>query len=1234
MHSFKKYILLILLGLTALAGVLYFIFIERNAPTASKEKYCEQVQGKISSELRDLRENSTRLGLLIQQNPAEKLDFNLFQEGATKPCYIYQNQELIYWSDHRYVPAYEEISSEYDIKLIESNNRKCVVHKLELVQNGIRYEIFSLTPIYKAYQKENEYLKTGYDEFIFHAPPETLKAKPSNLIYENITDDNGKFIFSITPPAFENLQYSSLPFGTLKIVCVFFLILGLWLIGFVAQLMKRKQVLLSFLFIILYLLLLRGFMVWNNIPAIFQEFDLFNPKYFGINSINPTLGDLILNLTSICLLLLFLSVNYFRSRFYYYILKAGSIWQSILSVFFVLLSIGISYVCHEALTYVYIYSDFSLDFSLSVGYSQLKIAVLFYYILLSVFFFLSIHIVANIFYRINKVKKTGFFHWLYGVLLGCALLLFFGKLSWFFILAPLYFLIIYIADLLKFLYNFKYKTSIYFFIGSFFFALITLEVIRKQENTKELFNKVNFGNKYLAENDFLGEGLMQKMVLDIQKDSSVIQAIQRDRLAYAQTSQIIKSRHIDLYFDKYLVTVHSFNEEGENLDPSNAPLSKAFFQTNFQKESYFTSDSNIFFIDQINEDFIHKYLVFIEIPSTQRDIVIEMALKDENLTNVYPELLAEKKLVSSPEKKNYSYAIFSQENNILYSSGTFNYDALKEAEIQPKSLLDKVVRFSEFSHTAVKGNKGKVIVVSSKNTYWKKLLSDFSFLFLIGVVFISLVIVFYGIRYGLKRLNMNLSTKIQLYLNTAFLLPLILVIIITLSVLRSTLMRVQEKFYLENTRNTTSTVQLHLENFKKAGMSRAFFEQEINELARETNSDINYFTPDGKLDFSTRPLVYDYNILSRFINPVAYQKIIENHGSDLLLNESIGDLNYRTAYVNIRDRNNGSLGIVSIPFFDSKSVLDDQISEVVNTILSVFILLFLILLLISHFASSQLTNPLLFITRKLRKTNLDKLNEPLVWESDDEIGVLTRSYNKMLLKLEESKNALSQSEKQTAWREMAKQVAHEIKNPLTPMKLSIQQLQRTLPSIDPESRKRIERALNSLTEQIDTISEITNSFSEFAKMPVPRSEIFDLSEIVKKTAFIYAQNNNTEITLESPEEAINVKSDRQLINRVVTNLIINGIQSVPPGRLPKIGVKVYRNEEEKYAVIEVKDNGSGIPEDVRKKVFIPNFSTKVGGSGLGLAMAKRGIEHSGGNIWFETEEGNGTTFYVDLPLVS
>jgi len=216
---------------------------------------------------------------------------------------------------------------------------------------------------------------------------------------------------------------------------------------------------------------------------------------------------------------------------------------------------------------------------------------------------------------------------------------------------------------------------------------------------------------------------------------------------------------------------------------------------------------------------------------------------------------------------------------------------------------------------------------------------------------------------------------------------------------------------------------------------------------------------------------------------------------------------------------------------------------------------------------------------------------------------------------------------------MAKQVAHEIKNPLTPMKLTIQQLQRTmlrdLPPNLPQN-ERIKRTFESLIDQIDNISDIATSFSDFAKMPLPKNELFEISSVLNKAADLYADDTKIILHRDIQNRRVNVIGDRQLIGRIITNLIINGIQSVPTGRRPEIFLRLRIDEGNVY--IEVQDNGNGIPEAIRPKVFLPNFSTKQDGSGLGLAIAKRGVEHAGGSIWFETEEGTGTTFFLSLPL--
>jgi nitrogen fixation/metabolism regulation signal transduction histidine kinase len=305
--------------------------------------------------------------------------------------------------------------------------------------------------------------------------------------------------------------------------------------------------------------------------------------------------------------------------------------------------------------------------------------------------------------------------------------------------------------------------------------------------------------------------------------------------------------------------------------------------------------------------------------------------------------------------------------------------------------------------------------------------------------------------------------------------------------------------------------------------------------------------------------------------------------------------------------------------------------EVLSTIMNIFTAIFLCFLVFSYFASRILTVPLRLITQKIQKTTLHDYNEPLEWESDDEIGLLVNEYNRMLVKLEESKQALSRSEKESAWREMAQQVAHEIKNPLTPMKLTLQHLQRTLLNGNGSLNKNsAEKSFITLLDQVDTLNDIATSFSAFAKMPTPKEEVFEIGAVVRKTIELYSNDSDVEISTDIAPGECYVKGDQQLMSRIFTNLIINGIQSVPNGRRPHIFIGLQKNVHN--ILVEIRDNGVGIPENIRNKIFIPNFSTKYAGSGIGLAVAKRGVEHAGGIIWFESEESKGTSFFIQLPL--
>jgi two-component system nitrogen regulation sensor histidine kinase NtrY len=226
---------------------------------------------------------------------------------------------------------------------------------------------------------------------------------------------------------------------------------------------------------------------------------------------------------------------------------------------------------------------------------------------------------------------------------------------------------------------------------------------------------------------------------------------------------------------------------------------------------------------------------------------------------------------------------------------------------------------------------------------------------------------------------------------------------------------------------------------------------------------------------------------------------------------------------------------------------------------------------------------------------------------------------------------LAQSERESAWREMAKQIAHEIKNPLTPMKLNVQHLMRTMGE-GKADLAMVERISATLIEQIDSLSAIANEFSDFAKMPKAKSSRVDLVSKLHSLLQLFEASDKAEIILDpGPVEEVYVYADNEQLMRVFINLVKNGLQSIPRNR--KGMIRIELREKEKQAVVSFTDNGSGIPEEIRDKLFRPNFTTKSSGMGMGLAISSSVVRSLGGKIWYDTKPNQGTIFYVSLPLM-
>lgn len=396
------------------------------------------------------------------------------------------------------------------------------------------------------------------------------------------------------------------------------------------------------------------------------------------------------------------------------------------------------------------------------------------------------------------------------------------------------------------------------------------------------------------------------------------------------------------------------------------------------------------------------------------------------------------------------------------------------------------------------------------------------------------------------------------------------------------------------------------------------FSDKICELSDVHNLDIVLYSPSGKLIISNNSSLLDKGWVSEVVPSEILDRVVEGERKFVQSSSDTTDvlLIYSILYTN----EGKPLAILNLPYFESRDIPDND-RAFFQTLFTLYILLFFGAAVLAYFLSNYITHSLTAVASKMRKLQLGKHNEPIYWKSKDEIGELVYEYNRMMSELEQSAIKLAQSERETAWKEMAKQVAHEIKNPLTPMRLSVQMLERNTQG---ENAERMKEFTEGMIAQIDALSNIATAFSRFASMPEMNLENLNLKVFLER---FKAAHDGIAILL--PSDDVFVKIDRDQFTRVLNNLILNAQQAIPEGRQPKIQVSLECIGQR--VLVKVSDNGSGIPEDRTEKVFEPSFTTKTQGMGLGLAMVKNIVQGFKGSIYFTSIVGEGTTFVVDLP---
>ena len=487
----------------------------------------------------------------------------------------------------------------------------------------------------------------------------------------------------------------------------------------------------------------------------------------------------------------------------------------------------------------------------------------------------------------------------------------------------------------------------------------------------------------------------------------------------------------------------------------------------------------------------------------------------------------------------------------------------------------------------------------------------------------------------LNRFKMSmLSLRIRIFLSMIVLILITSILLATISVIQ--FQNEAKKYYQERLDRKEEAVKEHI-NYVLSNSTYPLternlpyiFKDKIHELSDIHNIEINIYSLDGKLLKSSKASFSVDKVappIPKYIVKLV-QSSIEKRYVDI---KNIDGLKNRSSYSEIKDDKFKPLGILNLPYVEDDSFYQDEIQDFLVRLSQVYFFMLIVAFTLAYFLSSYITKSLKTISDKINETSLDQKNEKIVIEANSrEINSLIKAYNAMVDKLEESATMLAQSEREQAWREMAKQVAHEIKNPLTPMRLTVQSFQRKFDPEDPYLKQKLNDYTKTLIQQIDTMSSVASAFSNFASMPAQQNETLNVVEVVEFSLDIF---NEEYIHFESDKKEIITIMDRTQLIRIITNLVKNAIQAIPEEKEQK-SIIVAVKELDNNVNITVNDNGIGIESEYIEHIFEPKFTTKTSGMGLGLGIIKNIIENYKGTITFETEYGKGTTFIVSLPII-
>lgn len=1164
----------------------------------------KQVEKKLDDALRYVSDDLKVKGLdekWVELNPNEAIDIH-----------IYRNDSLKFWSSNQ-LPIIRFAEIHFPSEGVVHLQNGWYYSKIREIDD---YKVCATFLIKHDFAIENQDLINDFNPEL-HLP---FKAKITigEEDGEKVYSSKNEYIFSIIPDEIQPISETHSFISTILLLAV--------IISWILVLIKyQKQLPTAFKWVIPvgFVLLRLAELKWGWLEFM-SEHPAFNPTLYGSNFLFPTFFDYLLNLVVFVFLLQQLGGLFSLSR-KSQLMKMVGLGFFVLSFF---IWGGIMYLAKGLVENSTISMAVDKLFELST-YSVLALAslgILFFFYFQFLLKLVRFTIEQGV--KWSQLAVTTF-------IIGCVY--FYIEINYGFqmlypAIFPLLFygVVIYIASKAK--QSFKLATGLILLL---MFSASMSSTFNKLNETKERSNRGLYANQLATEKNIQTEVEYYTISESIAEDKFLKRFIANPiDMSVSDFQENLERRFFNGYWERYELNFSFFNEEHISLIDKQKINTEDYDELEGMiKSSCTPSELNpsILYVNNYYNQF--SYVIRQEIIGEDgKKGVLFCTLKSKKIPEEigFPRLLISSNANVLESLEQYSIARY-RKGVLLTNYGEFNFPSSLAILPITKADADGLIQYGDYNHLVLKKSDNNVVVLSKKNQSKVEIFTAFSYMFcFFGALLLPML--FRSNRTRNQKRTISLAMKIQIVLISLVFISLLAFgwgsgVFVSNQYNEFTNDVIREKL-----NSVEKEVKAKLGEFDRLTIDENgdYMQFILQKFARVFFTDINLYDANGYLLGTSRPKVFNVGLISDQMNPVAFKNMKYGLRSEFIQQESIGKLNYSSAYQPFYNSDGKRLAFINLQHFGQQTEFENQIEKFLVAIVNVFVLLLAISIILAILVSNWLTSPLRRLQENFAHVKFGTRNEHIAYDKHDEIGALVKEYNQKLDELEFTAGQLAKSERESAWREMAKQVAHEIKNPLTPMKLSVQQLLRSFDPNDEKSKDKLERVANSIIEQIDALTKIANEFSTFAKMPNPSEEKLDLVHLIKGVIEVFDHDDDVSIHFDTQLESLGINCDKDQIIRVFNNLIKNAIQSITDSRKGEIILRMEK--ENKSVLITISDNGSGIKESEHSKIFVPYFTTKGTGTGLGLAMVKQIIENHQGKIDFDSEVDKGTTFYIRLPL--